>query len=325
MAIITMREALNQAMKEEMRRDPSVFLLGEEVGQYQGAYKITQGMVQEFGEWRVRDTPIAEEAIAGIAVGAAFVGMRPIAEMMTFNFSLLALDQIVNHAAKYRYMSGGQIRCPMVMRGPSGAAAQVAAQHSQAFESWFVHVPGLVVVMPSTAKDAKGLLKSAIRDDNPVIFMENEVLYNLKGEVPEEEYTIPLGKAEVKRAGKDVTIVAWSRSTQFALQAADLLAKDGVEAEVVDPRTLRPLDEDLIFDSVRKTNRCVVVEEGWRYAGFGAEIADRVQRECFDSLDAPVIRVTAADVPMPYSRMLEKAFLPQPEKVAAAVRQVLYR
>ena len=325
MAVITMREALNQAMKEEMRRDPSVFLLGEEVGQYQGAYKITQGMVQEFGEWRVRDTPIAEEAIAGIAVGAAFVGMRPIAEMMTVNFSLLALDQIVNHAAKYRYMSGGQIRCPMVMRGPSGAAAQVAAQHSQAFESWFVHVPGLVVVMPSSPKDAKGLLKSAIRDDNPVIFMENEVLYNLKGEVPEEEFTIPLGLADVKRAGKDVTIVAWSRSTQFALQAAELLAKDGVEAEVVDPRTLRPLDEDLIFDSVRKTNRCVVVEEGWRYAGFGAEIADRVQRECFDALDAPVVRVTAADVPMPYSRMLEKAYLPQPEKVVAAVHEVLYR
>jgi pyruvate dehydrogenase E1 component beta subunit len=325
MAVITMREALNQAMKEEMRRDPSVFLLGEEVGQYQGAYKITQGMVQEFGEWRVRDTPIAEEAIAGVAVGAAFVGMRPIAEMMTFNFSILALDQIVNHAAKYRYMSGGQIRCPMVLRGPSGAAAQVAAQHSQALESWYVHVPGLVVVMPATPKDAKGLLKSAIRDDNPVIFMENEVLYNLKGEVPKEEYTIPLGLADVKRAGRDVTIVAWSRSVQFALQAAELLAKDGVEAEVVDPRTLRPLDEDVIFDSVRRTNRCVVVEEGWRYAGFGAEIADRVQRECFDSLDAPVLRVTAADVPMPYSRMLEKAYLPQPEKVVDAVRQVLYR
>ncbi|MFN8091447.1 MAG: pyruvate dehydrogenase complex E1 component subunit beta [Vicinamibacteria bacterium] len=325
MAVITMREALNQAMKEEMRRDPSVFILGEEVGQYQGAYKITTGMVQEFGEWRVRDTPIAEEAIAGIAVGAAFVGMRPIAEMMTFNFSLLALDQIVNHAAKYRYMSGGQIRCPMVMRGPSGAAAQVAAQHSQAFESWFVHIPGLVVVMPSSPRDAKGLLKSAIRDDNPVIFMENEVLYNVKGEVPEEEYTIPLGSADVKRAGKDVTIVAWSRSTQFALQAAELLAADGIEAEIVDPRTLRPLDEDTIFESVRKTNRCVVVEEGWRYAGYGAEIADRVQRECFDSLDAPVIRVTAADVPMPYSRMLEKAYLPQPEKVVQAVHQVLYR
>jgi len=325
MPVITMREALNSAMREEMRRDPSVFLLGEEVAEYQGAYKVTQGLFQEFGEWRVRDTPIAEEAIAGVAVGAAFVGMRPIAEMMTFNFSLLALDQIVNHAAKYRYMSGGQIRCPMVMRGPSGAAAQVAAQHSQAFESWFVHIPGLVVVMPSTPRDAKGLLKSAIRDDNPVIFMENEVLYNLKGEVPEQEFTIPLGLGDVKRAGKDVTIVAWSRSVQYALQAAELLAKDGVEAEVVDPRTLRPLDEDVIFESVRKTNRCVVVEEGWRYAGFGAEIADRVQRECFDALDAPVIRVTAADVPMPYSKMLEKAFLPQPERVVEAVRQVLYR
>jgi pyruvate dehydrogenase E1 component beta subunit len=222
-------------------------------------------------------------------------------------------------------MSGGQIRCPMVMRGPSGAAAQVAAQHSQAFESWFAHIPGLVVVMPSSPKDAKGLLKSAIRDDNPVIFMENEVLYNLKGEVPEEDFTIPLGQADVKRPGKDVTIVAWSRSTQFALQAAELLAKDGVEAEVVDPRTLRPLDEDVIFDSVRKTNRCVVVEEGWRLAGFGAEIADRVQRECFDDLDAPVVRVTAADVPMPYSKMLEKVFLPQPERVVEAVHQVLYR
>ncbi len=325
MPVITMREALNQAMREEMRRDASVFLLGEEVGQYQGAYKITQGLVQEFGEWRVRDTPIAEEAIAGVAVGAAFVGMRPIAEMMTFNFSILALDQIVNHAAKYRYMSGGQIRCPLVMRGPSGAAAQVAAQHSQAFESWYAYVPGLVVVMPSTPKDAKGLLKSAIRDDNPVIFMENEVLYNLKGEVPEAEYTIPLGLGDVKRAGRDVTIVAWSRSVQTALAAAELLAKDGIEAEIVDPRTLRPLDDQIIFESVRRTNRCVIVEEGWRYAGFGAEIADRVQRECFDALDAPVLRVTSADVPMPYSRMLEKAYLPQPDKVVAAVQQVLYR
>src|SRR5512147_933102 len=239
MPVITMREALNQAMKEEMARDPSVFILGEEVGAYQGAYKVTQGLLAKFGEWRVRDTPIAEEAIAGIAVGAAFVGYRPIAEMMTFNFSILALDQIVNHAAKYRYMSGGQIRCPMVMRGPSGAAAQVAAQHSQAFESWFVHVPGLVVVMPSTPRDAKGLLKSAIRDDNPVIFMENEVLYNLKGEVPEEEYHIPLGLGEVKREGREVTIVAWSRSVITSLAAADLLAKDGIEAEIVDPRTLR--------------------------------------------------------------------------------------
>jgi pyruvate dehydrogenase E1 component beta subunit len=325
MAVLTMREALNQAMREEMQRDKNVFLLGEEVGAYQGAYKVTQGLLAEFGEWRVRDTPIAEEAIAGAAVGAAFVGLRPIAEMMTFNFSILALDQIVNHAAKYRYMSGGQIRCPMVMRGPSGAAAQVAAQHSQAFESWYVHVPGLVVVMPSTPKDAKGLLKSAIRDDNPVIFMENEVLYNLKGEVPDEEYHIPIGLSEVKRPGHDVTIVAWSRSVITALAGAEALAKEGIEAEVVDPRTLRPLDDELIFESVRKTGRCVVVEEGWLMAGFGAEIADRVQRECFDLLDAPVVRVTSADVPMPYSKMLEKAFLPQPEKVVDAVHRVLYR
>jgi pyruvate dehydrogenase E1 component beta subunit len=222
-------------------------------------------------------------------------------------------------------MSGGQIRCPMVMRGPSGAAAQVAAQHSQGFEAWYSHIPGLVVVMPSTPKDAKGLLKSAIRDDNPVIFMENEILYNLKGEVPDEEYHIPLGLSDVKRQGKDVTLVAWSRSVVTATQAAELLAKDGIEAEIVDPRTLRPLDDELIFESVRKTNRCVVVEEGWRIAGFGAEIADRVQRECFDALDAPVIRVTAEDVPMPYAKTLEKAYLPQPEKVVEAVKKVLYR
>ncbi len=325
MALLTMREALNQALSEEMTRDPKVFLLGEEVGHYQGPYTITQGLLQKFGEWRVRDTPIAEEAIAGIAVGAAFTGFRPIAEMMTFNFAMLALDQIVNHAAKYRYMSGGQIRCPMVMRGPSGAAAQVAAQHSQALESWFVHIPGLVVVMPSTPKDAKGLMKAAIRDDNPVIFLENEVLYNHKGEVPDEEYHIPLGMGDVKRTGRDLTIVAWSRPVETALAAATELAKDGIEAEVVDPRTLRPLDEDLIFESVRKTGRCVVVEEGWRYAGFGAEIADRVQRECFDALDAPVLRVTAADVPMPYAKTLEKAYLPQPEEVVEAAHKVLYR
>jgi pyruvate dehydrogenase E1 component beta subunit len=325
MSVITMREALNQALREEMKRDQNVFILGEEVGAYQGAYKITQGLVQEFGEWRVRDTPIAEEAIAGIACGAAFIGLRPIAEMMTFNFALLALDIIVNHAAKYRYMSGGQMRCPMVMRGPSGAAAQVAAQHSQAFESWYTNVPGLVVVMPSTPKDAKGLLKAAIRDDNPVIFMENEVLYNIKGEVPDEDYFIPLGSTDIKRPGKDLTIVAWSRSLVTAMEAAKRLAADGIEAEVVDPRTLRPLDDEPIFQSVRKTNRCVVVEEGWRVAGFGAEIADRVQRECFDSLDAPVLRVTSADVPMPYAKTLEKAYLPQPEKIIEAAKQVLYR
>jgi pyruvate dehydrogenase E1 component beta subunit len=325
MAILTMREALNQAMREEMTRDETVFLLGEEVGHYQGAYKVTQGLLQEFGEWRVRDTPIAEEAIAGVAVGAAFTGFRPIAEMMTFNFSLLALDQIVNHAAKYRYMSGGQIRCPMVMRGPSGAAAQVAAQHSQALEAWFAHVPGLVVAMPATPRDAKGMLKSAIRDDNPVIFMENEVLYNLKGEVPDGEYHIPLGSSDIKRQGTDATIVAWSRSVLRALAAAEVLASEGIEVEVVDPRTLRPLDDELIFESVRKTNRCVVVEEGWRICGFGAEIADRVQRDCFDDLDAPIERVGSTDVPMPYAKVLETAFLPQTDEIVAAVKRVLYR
>jgi pyruvate dehydrogenase E1 component beta subunit len=325
MALITMREALNQAMREEMARDPRVFLLGEEVGEYQGAYKITQGLLADFGEWRVRDTPIAEEAIVGVAIGAAFIGLRPIAEMMTFNFSILALDQIVNHAAKYRYMSGGQIRCPMVLRGPSGAAAQVAAQHSQALESWYAHVPGLVVVMPSTPKDAKGLLKSAIRDDNPVVFMENEVLYNYKGEVPEEEYHIPLGLSDVKRVGHDVTLVAWSRSVWIAQAAAEALAKEGIEAEIIDPRTLRPLDDEPIFESVRKTNRCVIVEEGWPVAGFGAEIAHRVQQECFDHLDAPILRVTSADVPMPYAKTLETAYLPQPAGVVDAVRKVLYR
>ena len=325
MALLTMREALNQAMREEMARDPRVFILGEEVGAYQGAYKVTQGLLQEFGEWRVRDTPIAEEAIAGLAVGAAFTGFRPIAEMMTFNFSILALDQIVNHAAKYRYMSGGQIRCPLVLRGPSGAAAQVAAQHSQALESWYAHVPGLVVVMPATPRDAKGLLKSAIRDDNPVVFMENEVLYNIKGEVPDAEYHVPLGLSDVKRTGRDVTLVAWSRSCITCLDAAKRLAAEGIEAEVVDPRTLRPLDDEPIFESVRKTNRCVIVEEGWPVAGFGAEIADRVQRECFDALDAPILRVTAADVPMPYAKTLEKAYLPQPERIIEAVKRVMYR
>jgi len=323
MALITMREALNQAMKEEMRRDPSVFLLGEEVGQYQGAYKITQGMVQEFGEWRVRDTPIAEEAIAGIAVGAAFVGMRPIAEMMTFNFSLLALDQIVNHAAKYRYMSGGQIRCPMVLRGPSGAAAQVAAQHSQAFESWFVHIPGLVVVMPSTPKDAKGLLKSAIRDDNPVIMLEKRLLYGRRGPVPEGEYTVPIGVADVKREGGDVTVVGIAQGVHLALQAARQLAREGIELEVIDPRTLKPLDLDTIVASVRKTGRLVVVSEAARAGGFASEVVARVIDVAFDSLLAAPVRVTGADTPIPYAAQLERAVLPGVEEVLAAVQQVL--
>ncbi|MEA2713222.1 MAG: pyruvate dehydrogenase component beta subunit, partial [Gemmatimonadales bacterium] len=288
MAVVTYRDALNQALREEMQRDPSVFLMGEEVGVYQGAYKVSRGLLDEFGPMRVVDTPITELGFAGVGVGAAMVGLRPVIEFMTWNFALLAVDQLINSAAKMRYMSNGQVGVPAVFRGPGGSALQLAAQHSQAFESWYAHIPGLKVVMPATPADAKGLLKSAIRDDNPVIFMENEILYNLKGEVPDEEFHIPLGLADVKREGKDVTIVAWSRSAVTSLAAAKTLAEEGIEAEVVDPRTLRPLDEDTIFDSVRKTNRCVVVEEGWRYAGFGAEIADRVQRECFDSLDAPV-------------------------------------
>ena len=326
MAIITMREALNQAMREEMRRDESVFLMGEDVGVYQGAYKVTQGLLEEFGEWRVRDTPISEKAIVGVAVGAALVGLRPIVEMMTVNFSLLALDQIVNHAAKYRYMFGGQIRCPLVMRGPRGRRRSWRPSTRRRSRAGTPTCPGLVVVMPSTPADAKGLLKSAIRDDNPVIFIENEILYNLQGEVPEDEDTIPLGLGDVKRAGArrdDRRPGAARCSTRCRRPRRS--PKDGIEAEVIDPRTLRPLDLDTILESVRKTNRCVIVEEGWRYGGVGANIADRVQRECFDDLDAPVERVTGADVPMPYSRMLEQAYLPQPEKVVEAVQQVLYR
>jgi pyruvate dehydrogenase E1 component beta subunit len=272
----------------------------------------------------VRDTPIAEEVIAGVAVGAAFIGLRPIAEMMTFNFSLLALDQIVNHAAKYRYMSGGQIRCPMVMRGPSGAAAQVAAQHSQALESWFAHIPGLVVVMPSTPKDAKGLLKSAIRDDNPVVFIEGEITYGDMGEVPEGEYLIPLGVGDIKRAGTDITIVAWSKMVRVALQTAEALAQEGIEAEVVDPRTLRPLDEELIVASVKKTGRALIIEEGWPFNGVGAEIAYRIGRRCFDDLDAPVERLTGADMPMPYNHHLEQQCIPDVPRAVAAAKKLLY-
>ena len=327
MGVITYREALSHAHREEMERDERVFLMGEEVGVYGGAYKVSQGLLEKFGERRVIDTPICESGFTGIGIGAAMIGLRPIIEMMTFNFALLALDQIVNHAAKLHYMSGGQFTCPIVVRGPGGPAHQLAAQHSQSMETYFYHVPGLKVVRPTTPRDAKGLLKSAIRDDNPVIFIESETLYGIKGEVPEDaDFLIPLGVAEVKREGRDVTAVAYSGMYYRVLEAAEEVERtDGISVEIVDPRTLRPLDEDVIFESVRKTNRCVVVEEGWRYAGFGAEIADRVQRECFDELDAPVIRVTAADVPMPYAKTLEKAYLPQPEKVVDAVQQVLYR
>jgi pyruvate dehydrogenase E1 component beta subunit len=324
MPTLTYRDALNQALREEMHRDESVFLMGEEVGVYQGAYKVSRGLLEEFGARRVVDTPITELGFAGVGVGAAMVGLRPVIEMMTFNFALLAVDQIVNSAAKMRYMSNGQVGVPMVVRGPGGAALQLAAQHSQAFESWYAHIPGLKVVMPATPADAKGLLKSAIRDDNPVIFIEGEMLYNTKGEVPEGEYTIPLGLADIKRPGTDVTLVCHSKTVAVALKAADQLAADGINAEVVDLRTIRPLDTETVLASVARTHRCVVVEEGWGFAGVGAQVVDTIQREIFDELDAPVLRVTGAEVPMPYNKQLEKLAKADPAKVIAAVKQVLY-
>ncbi len=325
MAVIAYREALNQALREEMRLDERVFLMGEEVGAYNGAYKVTKGLLSEFGAKRVLDTPITELGFTGLGVGAAMAGLRPIVEVMTFNFALLAIDQIVNGAAKMLYMSGGQCGVPMVIRGPGGAGHQLAAQHSQALESWFCHVPGLKVVTPSTPADAKGLLKSSIRDNNPVIFIESELLYGLKGEVPEEEYTIPLGVAEVKHPGKDVTLIAHSKMVHVALEAARQLEEEGVDAEVIDPRTLRPLDAETILQSVRKTNRAVVVEEGWNYCGVGAQIADTIQHRAFDYLDAPVLRVTGTDVPMPYSKPLEHLCLPDKARVVQAVHRVTYK
>ena len=324
MPVLTYRDALNQALREEMQRDPNVFLMGEEVGVYQGAYKVSRGLLDEFGPMRVVDTPITELGFAGVGVGAAMTGLRPIVEFMTWNFALLAIDQIVNTAAKARYMSGGQVRCPIVFRGPGGAALQLASQHSQAFESWYAHIPGLKVVMPATPADAKGLLKSAIRDEDPVVFIEGEMLYNVKGEVPEGEHVIPLGKADIKREGGDVTLICHSKSVSVALKAAELLAAEGVQAEVVDLRTIRPLDVDTVVTSVAKTHRCVVVEEGWSFAGVGAQVVDIIQREIFDELDAPVLRVTGADVPMPYNKHLEKAAKADPPKVVSAVRKVLY-
>jgi pyruvate/2-oxoglutarate/acetoin dehydrogenase E1 component len=325
MATITYREALNQALREEMQRDPSVFLMGEEVGVYQGAYKVSRGLLEEFGPQRVVDTPIAELSFAGVGVGAAMVGMRPVIEFMTWNFALLAIDQVVNSAAKLRYMSGGQVTMPIVFRGPGGAALQLGAHHSQAFEAWYAHIPGLKVVAPATPHDAKGLLKSAIRDDNPVVFLEGEMLYNAKGEVPDGEYTIPLGAADVKRPGTDVTIVCHSKTVAVALRAADQLKRElHVDAEVVDLRTIRPLDVETLAASVRKTNRCVVVEEGWPFCGIGAQVVDELQRAVFDHLDAPIERVTQADVPMPYNRQLEKAAKPSPERVVSAVKRVAY-
>ncbi|MBK9032774.1 MAG: pyruvate dehydrogenase complex E1 component subunit beta [Myxococcales bacterium] len=324
MAVISYREALNQAMREEMERDQDVFVMGEEVGHYNGAYKVTQGLLQRFSERRVVDTPIAEMGFAGIGVGAAMVGLRPIVEFMTWNFSLVAIDQIVNSAAKMFQMSGGQFNIPIVFRGPSGPAVQVGSQHSQALESWYAHVPGLAVALPSTAYDAKGLLKTAIRDDNPVVFMEGETLYGTTGEVPEAEYLIPFGQGDIKRAGADITLVAWSRMVHVCLDAAKVLADDGIDCEVVDPRTLRPLDVPIIVDSVRKTGRCVIAEVGWPSAGFGAEIAYQVQRHCLDALDAPVERVCSDDVPMPYAKNLEDEVQPQVADVVAAVRRALY-
>jgi pyruvate dehydrogenase E1 component beta subunit len=324
MPTLTYRDALNQALREEMQRDPSVFLMGEEVGVYQGAYKVSRGLLEEFGPQRVVDTPIAELGFAGIGVGAAMAGLRPVIEFMTWNFALLALDQIINAAAKMLYMSGGQLRMPIVFRGPNGAALQLSSQHSQAWESWLAHIPGLKVVAPATPADAKGLLKSAIRDNNPVIVLEGEMLYNLKGEVPDGEHLVPIGQADVKREGTDVTLICHSKTVAVALKAADQLAEQNVSAEVVDLRSLRPMDEAAILASVAKTNRAVVVEEGWPHAGIGAQVVDIIQRDAFDQLDAPVQRVTQADVPMPYNKHLERAAKASPEKVATAARRVLY-
>jgi pyruvate dehydrogenase E1 component beta subunit len=324
MAVLTYRDALNQALREELARDENVFLMGEEVAEYNGAYKVSRGLLEEFGPMRIVDTPIAELGFAGIGVGAAMTGLRPVIEFMTWNFALLAIDQVVNAAAKVRYMSGGQIGCPIVFRGPGGAALQLGAQHSQAFESWYAHIPGLKVIAPATPADAKGLLKSAIRDDNPVVFMEGEMLYNTKGEVPEGEYTIPIGNADRKREGSDVTLVCHSKTLSVALKAADKLAQEDISAEVLDLRTIRPLDTEAIFESVSRTHRCVIVEEGWPFAGVGAQVAYEIQENIFDELDAPVLRVTQADVPMPYNRALEKAAKPDPDTVAATVRKVMY-
>ena len=325
MAILTYRDALNHALREEMQRDDRVFLMGEEVAQYNGAYKVSKGLLDEFGAMRVVDTPIAELGFAGIGVGAAMVGLRPIIEFMTWNFALLAIDQVVNAAAKMLYMSNGQFKMPMVFRGPNGAALQLAAQHSQAWESWFAHIPGLKVVAPGTPADAKGLLKAAIRDDNPVVFLEGEMLYNTKGEVDDNpDLVIPIGKAELKREGEHCSLITHGKMVLVALQAADALRKEGINCDVVDLRTVRPMDVEAIVTSVRKTNRAVVVEEGWELCGVGAQVVDYVQRECFDDLDAPIMRVHQTDVPMPYAKNLEKLAKPDAAKTIAAVKRVMY-
>ena len=326
MVTMTIREALRDAMAEEMRRDPDVFVMGEEVAEYQGAYKVTQGLLQEFGAKRVIDTPITEHGFAGVGVGAAMAGLKPIVEFMTFNFAMQAMDQIINSAAKTLYMSGGQMGCAIVFRGPNGAAARVAAQHSQDYSAWYSQVPGMKVIAPYSAADYKGLLKAAIRDPNPVIFLENEMLYGQSGAVPKlDDYVIPIGKARVVRTGGHVTIVSWSNGMSYALKAADELAKEGIEAEVIDLRTLRPLDTDTIIASVKKTGRAVAVEEGWQQNGVGAEIAARIMEHAFDYLDAPVLRVSGKDVPMPYAANLEKLALPSAAEVVEAAKAVCYR
>jgi len=326
MVKMTVREALRDAMAEEMRRDEDVFVMGEEVAEYQGAYKITQGLLQEFGDRRVIDTPITEHGFAGVGVGAAMAGLKPIVEFMTFNFAMQAIDQIINSAAKTLYMSGGQMGCSIVFRGPNGAAARVAAQHSQDYSAWYSQIPGLKVVAPYSAADAKGLLKAAIRDPNPVIFLENEILYGHSGEVPKlDDFVLPIGKARIARSGKDVTLVAWSNGMTYALGAAEELAKEGIEAEVIDLRTIRPMDTETIINSVKKTSRCVVVEEGWQQSGVAAEIAARLMEHAFDYLDAPVARVSGKDVPMPYAANLEKLALPSVAEVVQAAKAVLYR
>jgi pyruvate dehydrogenase E1 component beta subunit len=325
MPIITLREALRDAMAEEMRRDPEVFVMGEEVAEYQGAYKVTQNLLQEFGPDRVVDTPITEHGFAGLAVGAAMMGLKPVVEFMTFNFAMQAMDHIINSAAKTNYMSGGQIRCPIVFRGPNGAASRVAAQHSQCYASWYAHVPGLKVIAPYDAASSKALLKAAIRDPNPVIFLENEMIYGEKFEVPEGDIVAEIGKAAVLREGTDVTIVAFSIMVGKALKAADELAAQGISAEVIDLRTIRPLDIDTIVESVKKTSRLVSVEEGWPTAGIGSEMAALMMEHCFDYLDAPVKRVAGLDVPLPYAANLEKLCLPQPSHIVEAVKEVCYR
>ncbi len=323
--IVTVRKALCQAMAEEMRRDKDVFVMGEEVAQYQGAYKITEGLLQEFGEERVIDTPITEHGFAGLAVGSAFAGLKPIVEFMTFNFAMQAIDQIINSAAKTNYMSGGQVKCPIVFRGPNGAAARVGAQHSQCYASWYAHVPGLKVLAPYTAYDHKGLLKASIRDPNPVIFLENEILYGHTHEVPSDfdtDYVVPIGKANIIRKGRDVTITAFSLQVKYALDAAEILAKKGIEAEVIDLRSLRPLDSQTIIDSVKKTSRLVAVEEGWPFAGITSEIITLVNEKAFYNLDAAPVRVTGKDLPLPYAANLEKLALPQVEDIVESVLKI---